>query len=175
MAENKLSRFFTAVPRNPQLDVVREDLNRLKLLWVLSTTSPLLYLAVSHYIRLTFFGPPDDNGFSPLSPQAFQIAFGACAAVALGVQGLHCYLRRRFDSELCSGKHVTELLRFYRNRTLALMGASEAPVLMGFGLFLVQGQLWTVFLLGAMSLVYYAQSYPSETGLGNYTRTKSAA
>ncbi len=175
MPEKKLSRFFPAVSRDPQLDAVRDDLNRLKLLWVVSTTSPLLYLTVSHYIRLTFFGPPDDLGFSTLTAQAFQYAVGACAAVAVGVQALHFFLRRRFASDLRSGKHVTELLRVYRNRTLALMAASEAPVLMGFVLFLVQGQQWTVFLFGALSLVYYAQSYPSETMLGKFAKTKSAA
>lgn len=172
MSLKKISKLAQAMPRNPHLDSVRDDLNRLKLLWVVSSTSPLLYLAVSHYVKLTFFNPPTEVGLAPLSPQHFTWAVLACAVFAAGMQMVQLYLRRRYAGAMGQGKHVTSLLRLYRNRTLALMAASEVPVLLGFGLFLMQGDLRVLFLFGLVSLVLYGQSYPSETTLGSYAKSR---
>ena len=131
---------------------------------------------VSRYIKLTFFGPPDDMGFSPLSTQHFHWLVMGSAVIALGVQALHVILRQRFSAPLGrNGRDVNELLRVYRNRTLSLMAASELPVLLGFTLFLVQGHLYPVFLFGLVSLIYYGQSYPSESQLSLYAKTRAAA
>lgn len=169
MPIKRILKLVEADTRNPQLDSVRDDLHRLKLLWILSTTSPLLYLAISHYIRLTFF-TASERGFAPLSAGQFQWLVALFAVLAAGIQAVHLVIRRRYAASLSAAPHVTTLLRLYRNRTLSLMAASEAPVLLGFILFLVQGHLWSVFLFGLVSMIYYAQSYPSETRLGSYAR-----
>ncbi len=172
MPLKRITKLTGAFPRSPYLDSVRDDLNRLKLLWILSTTSPLLYLAISRYIKLTFF-TATEMGFAPLPVDKFQMMVIAFALMAAGVQIAHVVMRHRFSSGLQDGRNLTVLLRVYRNRTLSLMAISEIPVVLGFILFIVQGHLWSIFLFGVASLFYYAQSYPSETLLGTYAKTKS--
>jgi heme O synthase-like polyprenyltransferase len=160
-----------AVPRFPQLEPVRDDLNRLKITWGLCCASPILYLLFSQFIQQTFFSA-HEMGFAqlPFSQYRFAVIGAACAALA--IQALMFYVRRRHESEMRrTCKSAAQLLKVYSRSTFKLMLLSEAVVIFGFILFLLNGQSAVLLAFGIAGMVFYAQSYPSEGRLGSIART----
>lgn len=154
-----------SISRQPELESVRDDLNRLKLTWGLCCASPILYLLFSRFIQDTFFAS-NSNGFAHLPQNQYYIAIGIAGVLVLGLQVAMLVLRRRYQEKMRNSmKHPQQLLRMYSRRTFQMMLISEVAVVLGFVLFLLNGQASVVFAFGIATMLYYAQSYPSERAL----------
>ena len=160
-----------AVPRFPQLEQVRGDLNRLKITWGLCCASPILYLLFSQFIQSTYF-TSKDMGFAQLSSNAYKIAIGAAVTLAFVVQAVMFVVRRRHAMEMRrTAKSAHQLVQIYTRRTFKLMLLSEAVVIIGFVLFLLNGQALVLLAFGIAGMLLYAQSYPSERALASIARS----
>ena len=160
-----------AVPRFPQLEQVRDELNRLKITWGLCCASPILYMLFSQFIKQVYFSPTE-MGFAQLPFNQYRAAIICAGAVALAVQGIMLVVRKRDASEMRrTAKSAPQLLKIYSRRTFKLMLLSEIVVLFGFGLFLLNGQATVLLGFGIAGMLLYAQSYPSERGLGTIAQS----
>src|SRR5687767_12870164 len=83
------------VTRHPQLESIREDLNRLKITWGLCCASPILYLLFSQLIQDTFF-TAKQMGFANLTQNQSYLAIGLAAGVVLAMQGVMFLIRRNY-------------------------------------------------------------------------------
>jgi hypothetical protein len=63
------------------------------------------------------------------------------------------------------------MIKIYTRSTLKLMLLSEAVVILGFLLFLLNGQATVLLAFGIAGMVFYGQSYPSERRLGTIARS----
>ena len=161
-----------ALPRYPQLNAIRDDLNRLKLLWIACCASPLIYLFAASLIGESYFNA-EKHGFGNLSAEAFRRILIGFAAAGAAVQCLMLYFRHSFQALLrAHAGDLGELLRLYTRRTYLMIAASECAIVLGFVLFLIQGRLDVLFGFCILGMVYYAQSYPSESGLGALTQSR---
>lgn len=157
-----------AVPRFPQLESVRDELNRLKITWALCCASPILYLLFSQFIQDMYFSAKD-MGFAQLPANYYRGVVIGCAAVVVAMQIIMLIVRKRHDGEMrnTAAKSAPLLLSIYTKRTFKLMLLSEVAVLLGFVLFLLNGQIAVLFAFGIAAMLCYAQSYPSERALAS--------
>ena len=117
---------------------------------------------MAQLIRDYWFTAVRPKGLLGLTPEAYRATVAGFATVAAALQAAILLAKFRFGA-LVRGNadkpaRVTQLCMW---RTLVLIALSETAVLLGFMLFLVQGQMATVFGFGLVSFLYYAQSYPS--------------
>lgn len=160
-----------AVPRFPKLEPVRDDLNRLKITWGLCCASPILYLLFSQFIQQTYF-TAKEMGFAQLPWNTYRVTVISAALLALTVQALMFYVRRKHEREMRSTcKSAHQMLKIYSRSTFKLMLLSEAVVILGFCLFLLNGQAPVLLAFGIAGMVYYAQSYPSESRLASIAQS----
>lgn len=159
-------------PRFPELDSVRSDLHRLKVMWIICCLSPLFYLFVARLISKAWFDfNTQQHGFLGLSDRNYVILAAIFGALAVALQGVIIFLRQRYAAEMRrTGRSAMLLLQIYMRRTIFLMGLSETTIFLGFILFLLNGDIRAIFVFGLIGLFYYAQSYPSEQGLGAFVR-----
>jgi hypothetical protein len=152
----------------PRLDTIKPDLIRLKTTWMLCCSSPILYLMAANLIRTHWF---QDGGLTKLTPiqekVSLWIAGGIVAGLQIALLVVWATYRRKLKE---SASHLSTLIRVYSRRTFFMMALSEIAALLGFALFLVNGQLPIVFAFGVASMLLYAQSYPSERGLASAAR-----
>ena len=159
------------VTRSPELESIRSDLLKLKIMWGMCCITPVLYLLIAQVIARNLFLWQDTPGFFRLAPESYRALLLALGGFAVLVQGLILIVRYHFRGRMTTGiPHATKLLNCYTRRTLALVVLSELTVASGFVMFLLNGQLSAVFMFGLVGLVYYAQSYPSESGLHAISR-----
>lgn len=155
-----------AVTHSPELEPIREDLLRLKLMWIFCCVSPILYLILARFISSNFFNDADHPGLFPLDPHQYRAVMITFAAAALLLQPVIFLIRSRFAKEMRRrGGHAVRLMQIYWRRTFALFAVCEATIFLGFLLFILNGRLSDIVIFGSLGLVYYAQSYPSESGL----------
>jgi hypothetical protein len=160
-----------AVPRIPQLESVREDLNRLKITWGLCCASPILYLLFSQLIQQMYFSA-NEMGFAQLSSSRYRGAIIGCGFAALVVQAVMLFVRKRGEQQMRrTAKSTHQLFQIYTRRTFKLMLLSEAVVILGFALFLLNGQTTALLGFGIAGMLFYAQSYPSERALASIARS----
>lgn len=163
-------KFGQATPKNPELNAVRTDLTKLKLLWLTACVSPILYLQIGKFISDIFFNPPDQMGFFRMDAGQYRICFFSVVAAAVALQALILWIRRNYDEKMRGSGHVNTMFKLYTKRTFRLMAISEAVILAGAVLFLLNGRLDHLFAFGIVGMVFYAQSYPSESGLNAITK-----
>lgn len=153
------------VPRHPHLEVVKDDLNRLKLMWGMCCASPILYLFFAQLVQQACFSA-DEMGFARLTPATYKWFFGSAIALGVAVQLGMLWVRRTHRSKaLVAARNPHQLLAAYQRRTVHLMLLSEVVVILGFTLFLLNGQAAMIFGFGIAGMLLYAQSYPSEREL----------
>ncbi|MGI8906209.1 MAG: hypothetical protein ACR2IE_06940 [Candidatus Sumerlaeaceae bacterium] len=125
----------------------------------------------SQFIQQMYF-TAKDMGFAQLPMGQYRAAVMCCAVLALAVQGVMFLVRRKHEEEMRrTAKSTYQLLRIYTRRTFKLMLLSEAVVILGFVLFLLNGQAAVLLGFGIAGMLYYAQSYPSERALASMARS----
>jgi O-antigen ligase len=158
--------------RSPELEPIRNDLVKLKVMWSMCCVTPILYLVIAQVITTNVFAWRETPGFFHVGNEAYRYLLMGVLGLALLAQGLIVYVRRFYERRMRSGsRHAAKLLQCYLKRTLFLVILSETTVLSGFILFILNGQLAAVFATGLVGLLYYAQSYPSERGLHAVSRS----
>ena len=160
-----------AVTRTPELEAIRSDLVKLKVMWSMCCITPVLYLAIAQIVAGHVFIWQEAPGFFPLESANYRMLLLGIFGLVLLIQGVIFYVRKYYGTRMRTGsRHAAKLLQCYTRRTLMLVVLSEITALSGFLLFMLNGRLSEVFLLGMIGLVYYAQSYPSETGIREISR-----
>src|SRR5207248_1209336 len=86
--------------RYPQLNAVRDDLNRLKIMWIVCCGSPLIYLFAARLIIDNCFAPPAIPGFAPMSGPTFNKVLIGFAGVAGAIQGVLYFIRRFYNRKM---------------------------------------------------------------------------
>lgn len=152
-------------PRYPALEPVHGDLVRLKLLWAICSASPLFYLWLGHLLASHWFHA-DKPGLLSLSPDRLDSITGAATVLAFLAQIAMLVARRWCDRVSArNSKSVAQVMQYYTRRTYVQLALAETTVIMGFCLFMAGGDVRSLLLFGLLGLFYYAQCYPSETGL----------
>lgn len=100
-------------------------------------------------------------GFFPLPDELWLRCLIGVAVFCLVLQMLHTYVKFRWkrklqDRELTLAAYEAAI----RKRTMLLIFLSEMPVMLGFTLFVIQGNINATFGFGLVSMILYAQSHP---------------
>ena len=157
------------VPK-PRLDIIKPDLVRLKTIWMLCCSMPMFYLVIAHLIRAHIFDG-EQSGFASLPHVQYNYLLWALIGLGMACQLVMLGVRMVYGKKLqAAAGNLSALIRVYSRRTFIMIGLSETTALLGFILFLVNGQFPVVFAFGIASMLLYAQSYPSERGLASVAR-----
>jgi hypothetical protein len=152
--------------RYPFLDPVREDLLRIKWLWVACCFSPVIYFLIARAIDAWWFREAAAPGLLPVSSSYGRFFSQLFLAAIVALQAALVVLRRWFNRRaVAQAETLRALVAIYMKRTLVLLAVSECAVLGGFLYFVAFGDMRAVLVGGIFSYLFYAQSYPSEEGL----------
>jgi len=156
--------------RFPEVDPIREELERTKWVWLACCVAPLIYLLAAHWIQRQWFEEKGRAGFLSLDGEARSTLAIAFLGAEVFLQGLILVVRRYFAVQLTKNRSqgIKLLMALYRKRTLGLCAISETAALLGFLYFLAVGDFRALFVGGVAAYIFYAQSYPSEHGLARY-------
>lgn len=163
-------KFNNSDGRYPELAPIRNELHRLKIMWVLCCLSPLAYLGLALYVTQKWFSWREQRGLFKFSDQTYLILAIVFGLMALALEAVILLIRKRYDERMrAAGRAVVQLMELYSRRTFILVALCETAIMIGFVFFLLSGRLDAVLASGILGLLYYAQSYPSEQGLGEIT------
>lgn len=152
------------------MEAMRVELVKLKTMWSLCCFTPILYLLVAQIVASRVFASREVPGFIRLQDETYRALLFGAGGLAISLQGTILWVRRFYDTRMRSAsRDAARLLHFYTRRTFVLVALSETMALIGFVLFLLNGQLSAAFCGGLIGMIFYAQSYPSETRLREIT------
>lgn len=156
--------------RFPEVDPIRDELERMKWIWVACCVAPLIYLLAAHWIQRQWFQEKGHAGLLTLQGQTRSLLAIVFLGTEILLQGLISVVRRYFAVQLTKNRPqgIKALMAVYRKRTLILCAISETAALLGFLYFLAVGDFRALFVGGVAAYLFYAQSYPSEHGLARH-------
>jgi len=153
------------------LQSAREEIRRLKFLWVLCCLTPLLYMLVARAIDVSWFQPSGRRGLLQIHSSTYLVVTGVFACTAGFLQVVIFIVKRNYAAEMRKPSlKPADVLQIFKKRTIILAALSESAVLLGFILFLFRGDLTAVFGFGVLAFVYYAESYPADRQTGLFGR-----
>jgi hypothetical protein len=139
------------------------ELARLRTLWYFYLLSPVAYLIIALVIDYNVFKPNNQHGFIALSVQTYRLVLLALGAFGLATEPLILSLKAWYEKRISDALNDLPLFRKRLTmRTMVLAGICDIVAILGLLLFLLRGDIRTVFFFGILSLVYYAQAYPSK-------------
>jgi len=156
--------------RFPEVDPIRDELERTKWIWVACCVAPLIYLLAAHWIQRQWFHEKGHAGLLTLEGQTRSLLAIIFLGAQILLQGAVTGVRHYFGVQLTKNRPqgIKVLMALYRKRTLVLCAISETAALLGFLYFLAVGDFRALFVGGVAAYIFYAQSYPSEHGLARY-------
>jgi hypothetical protein len=139
------------------------ELARLRTLWYFYLLSPVAYLIIALVIDYNVFKPNNQRGFVALSAETYRLVLLALGALGLAAEPLIVWLKAWYEKRILDALDDPSLFRKRLTlRTLVLAGICDVVAILGLLLFLLRGDIRTVFFFGILSLIYYAQVYPSK-------------
>jgi F0F1-type ATP synthase membrane subunit c/vacuolar-type H+-ATPase subunit K len=145
---------------------IRPELQRLKRFWALCICLPLLYLIICIIINKYVFLKSDVPGFVPLSQDTYRVILILFATIIISGQIAILLLKTIFARSLKGlVENATAFAELLRRQMLILAVICDTVAILGLVLFLLNGDLRTMFFSGIIALVYYAQIYPSESSV----------
>jgi hypothetical protein len=132
--------------------------------WMISLTSPLIYLVICLLVDRYVFVRYPIPGFSPLSAPVYSWLFGALALLAFISLPVVFFLKRQWAVK--AREAVDEdaaILESPRGRRFAiLLIICDTVALIGLILFLIQGSLTAMLFFGIAGLLNYAAAFPGQ-------------
>ena len=111
------------------------------------------------------------QGFRPLSQKTYGVVLIIFAVIIFFGQIMILWLKMIFAQRLKRlHDNATAFAQLLRKQLLVLAVICDTVAIMGLILFLINGDLRTMFFSGLIALVYYAQIYPSDTTIRKVIR-----
>ena len=150
---------------------IQPELYRLKRFWIFCICLPIFYLIICIIIDNYVFLKHDIQGFKPLSQKTSRVVLIVFALIIFSGQIMLLWvkmiftqrLKRFLDNAAAFGQQL-------RRQLLVLSAVCDVVAFLGLVLFLINGDLRTMFFSGIIALFYYAQIYPSETSVHKVIR-----
>jgi hypothetical protein len=153
------SREEQSHPKN----ALETELSRLRTFWYFYILSPVVYLIIALIIDHYVFDPKGSRGFVTLSDSMYRYLLLMLGALGVSAQILILRLKPWFARRVREAFEDSFLLRRrLTTHTLILAGICDVVAILGLLLFILRGDIRTVFVFGLLSLIYYAQVYPSK-------------
>ena len=141
--------------RTPNLD---QALRPSLIAWGFCCCSPILYLLVAWFLQKTWL---KGQGLYPLPHDTWLRILVALGVLCLILQIAHVLVKLRWKDKLQQTADTPSGFEAsITKRTMTLIFFSELPVMLGFCLFLIQGNLDALFGFGLFAMLLYAQSHP---------------
>ncbi len=150
---------------------IQPELHRLKRFWIFCICLPVFYLIICIIIDNYVFQKNYTQGFKPLSQNTYQVVLVVFAVIIFSGQILILWLKMIFTQRLKRFlDNATAFGQHLRRQMLVLAAVCDIVAFLGLVLFLINGDLRTMFFSGIIALVYYAQIYPSDTSVRKVIR-----
>ncbi len=145
---------------------IQPELYRLKQFWILCICLPVFYLIICIIIDNYVFLKHDIQGFKPLSQKTYRVVLIVFTVIIFSGQVMLLWLKMIFTQRLKRFlDNATAFGQQLRRQLLVLAAVCDIVAFLGLVLFLINGDLRTMFFSGIIALFYYAQIYPSETSV----------
>ncbi len=150
---------------------IQPELHRLKRFWIFCICLPVFYLIICIIIDYYVFLKNYTQGFMPLSQNTYQVVLVVFGVIIFSSQILILWLKMIFTQRLKRFlDNATAFGQHLRTQMLVLAAVCDIVAFLGLVLFLINGDLLTMFFSGIIALFYYAQIYPSETSVHKVIR-----
>jgi len=145
---------------------IQPELYRLKQFWIFCICLPVFYLIICIIIDNYVFLKHDIQGFKPLSQKTYRVVLIVFAVIIFSGQVMLLWLKMIFTQRLKRFlDNATAFGQQLRRQLLVLAAVCDIVAFLGLVLFLINGDLRTMFFSGIIALLYYTQIYPSETSV----------
>lgn len=152
---------------------IQPELHRLKQFWIICICLPVFYLIICVIINDYVFLKYGMQGFKPLTQKTYRIVLIVFAVIISSAQIVILWLKMIFAQKL---RRLADTASAFgqqlRRNLLVLAAVCDIVAFLGLVLFLINGDLRTIFFSGIIALVYYAQIYPSDSSVKRIIRQR---